>query len=153
MKLLPVAIASLVLISCSRGSGDRETAVRSAVNAFYHDFDEGFPGPAEYATEDWNHISPYGGRDRGREATLKDVREVHGSFLKGTTDRVQDMDIRFASDDVAVATVTSLMSSFTAPDGVKHDAERHMRTFVVVKRNDRWLIMQDHNTTIVDLPR
>jgi hypothetical protein len=38
--------------------------------------------------QDWNHISPYGGRDQGREATMTDVRSVHQSFLKGTTDTV-----------------------------------------------------------------
>jgi hypothetical protein len=41
------------------------------------------------------------------------------------------------------------MSAFTMPDGVKHGAERHIRTFVLVKRGDRWLIMQDQNTTIL----
>ena len=84
-----------------------------------------------------------------RDATLKEVRSVHESFLKGTTDRVEDMDVRFASLGVAIGTVTSIMSAFTMPDGVKHGAERHVRTFVLVKRGDRWLIMQDQNTTIL----
>ena len=60
------------------------------------------------------------------------------------------MDIRFAAEDVAVGTVTSVMSPFTSPDGVKHGIERHIRTFVVVNRGGRWLIMQDHNTTVVE---
>ena len=132
-------------------SNDREAEVRTAIHAFYKAFDEGFTGPAEYATEDWNHINPYGGRDRGREATLKTVREVHQSFLKGTTDTIETMDIRFASSDVGVGTVISVMSPFTSPDGVKHPLERHIRTFVVVKRGDGWRIMQDHNTTIVEI--
>jgi uncharacterized protein (TIGR02246 family) len=75
---------------------------------------------------------------------------VHQSFLKGTTDTIESMDIRFASFEVAVGTVRSVMSSFTSPDGVKHAQERHIRTFVVVKRGDRWRIMQDQNTTIVE---
>jgi hypothetical protein len=49
-----------------------------------------------------------------------------------------------------VGTVTSVMSPFTSPDGVKHGIERHIRTFVVVNRGGRWLIMQDHNTTVVE---
>ncbi len=134
-------------------SETKEAGVRAAIQAFHNAFDDGFTGPAEYATEDWNHINPYGGRDRGREATLKTVRQVHQTFLKGTTDTIEDMDIRFATTDVAVATVISVMSPFTSPDGVKHGVERHIRTFVVTKRGDRWLIMQDHNTTIVDLSR
>jgi len=150
----PVSIISLGLLLMMAPavlSDDREQAVRTAIQAFYKAFDDGFVAPADYATQDWNHINPYGGRDRGREATLKTVREVHQTFLKGTTDTIENMDIRFAAEDVAVGTVTSVMSSFTSPDGVKHGVERHIRTFVVVKRGGRWLIMQDHNTTVVDL--
>jgi hypothetical protein len=50
--------------------------------------------------------------------------------------------------EVAVVTVTSRMSPYTFPNGVKHENEHHIRTFVVVKRSSRWLIMHDQNTTI-----
>jgi uncharacterized protein (TIGR02246 family) len=153
MKPIGIFILGLFLMApCAVLSDEREAAVRIAIQAFYRAFDDGFVGPADYATEDWNHINPYGGRDRDREATLKSVREVHKTFLKGTTDTIENMDIRFATQDVAVGTVTSIMSPFTSPDGVKHSAERHIRTFVVVKRSGRWLIMQDHNTTVIELP-
>jgi uncharacterized protein (TIGR02246 family) len=153
MKPIGIVILGLFLmVPCAALSDDREAAVRTAIQAFYKAFDDGFVGPADYATEDWNHVNPYGGRDRDREATLKSVRQVHKTFLKGTTDTIDNMDIRFATQDVAVGTVTSIMSPFTSPDGVKHGAERHIRTFVVVKRSGRWLIMQDHNTTVIDLP-
>jgi uncharacterized protein (TIGR02246 family) len=153
MKPVTIVILGLFLmLPCAALSDDREAAVRTAIRAFYEAFNDGFVGPADYATEDWNHINPYGGRDRDREATLKTVRGVHQTFLKGTTDTIENMDIRFASQDVAVGTVTSLMSPFTSPDIVKHGAERHIRTFVVVKRGGHWLIMQDHNTTVIELP-
>ena len=83
---------------------------------------------------------------------VKNVRGLHQTFLKGTTDTIENMDIRFATEDVAVATVTSVASPFTSPDGVKHGVEPHIRTFVVVNRGGRWLIMQDHNTTVIALP-
>jgi hypothetical protein len=47
----------------------------------------------------------------------------------------------------------SISSPFTAPDGTSHHLERGIRTFVVVKRAGRWLIMQDHNTTVATPPR
>lgn len=154
MKAISIlTLGLLLMVPDAVLSDDQEPAVRTAIQAFYKAFDDGFVAPAEYATEDWNHISPYGGRDRGREATLKTVRRVHQTFLKGTTDTVENLDIRFAAQDVAVGTVTSVMSPFTSPDGVKHGAERHIRTFVVVKRSGRWLIMQDQNTTVIELPR
>jgi uncharacterized protein (TIGR02246 family) len=149
MKQLLLTILSLAL--CAPGfaeSAAREGPVRQAVEAFYAAFDHGFVGPIEFATDDWNHINPYGGWARGRENVLKEVREVHLTFLKGITDTVEDMSLRFATSDVAVVTVTSIMSTFVTPDGVKHENERHIRTFVVVKRGGRWLVMQDQNTAI-----
>jgi ketosteroid isomerase-like protein len=133
MKLITMIVVGLFLVSPPTAlSEDKEAAVRAVIRAFYSAFDDGFVGPADYATEDWNHINPYGGRVGGREATLKGIREVHQSFLKGTTDTIESMDIRFATEDVAVGTVTSVMSPFTSPDGVKHGKERHIRTFIVV---------------------
>src|SRR5215467_4018600 len=148
-----VTLGLLLMVPGAALSDDQEPAVRTAIQAFYKAFDDGFVAAADYATEDWNHISPLGGRDRGREAALKTVRGVHQTFLKGTTDTIENMDVRFAAGDVAVGTVTSVMSPFTGPDGLKHGVERHIRTFVVVKRGGRWLIMQDHNTTVFELPR
>jgi len=152
MKPVAIVIVALFLMVPRAALSDgREEAVRDAIRAFYKAFDDGFVGPADYATEDWNHINPYGGRDRGREATLKTVRGAHETFLRGTTDTIENMDIRFAAQDVAVGTVTSIMSPFTSPDGVTHSKERCIRTFVVVKRGGRWLIMQDHNTWVFEL--
>ena len=126
-----------------------ETLVRQAVEAFYAAFDHGFvDGASAFATEDWNHIGPRGVRTRGREAVLKRVVEVHTTFLKGVTNTIENMDIRFATPDAAVATVTSRGSTYTSPGGITHANERFIRTFVVVQRGGRWLIMQDQNTVI-----
>lgn len=155
MRALPVLAAALLFPSCgtspTHGAAmtNREDQIRATIQAFYQGFDEGFLKSADYATDDWYHINPNGGVDKGREATLNTVRAVHQTFLKGTTDTVKAIDLRFATNDVAVATVTSRMSPFTAPGGVQHGAEDHVRTFVVVNRAGRWRIMQDHNTTIV----
>jgi uncharacterized protein (TIGR02246 family) len=153
MKPMAIFLVGLFLALPPSSQGeDAEAAVRIPIQAFNKAFNEGFVGPADYATEDWNHINPLGGRDRGREATLKTVRAVHQTFLKGVTETIEDIDVRFASEDVAVATVTSTSSPFTSPDGVKRGVARNIRTFVVVKRGGRWLIMQDQNTTIIESP-
>jgi hypothetical protein len=41
-------------------SDDREAGVRTAIQAFYKAFDEGFTRPADYATEDWTTSIPMG---------------------------------------------------------------------------------------------
>jgi uncharacterized protein (TIGR02246 family) len=147
-----IVITLISFVQASAGGNDREAEVRSTIEAFYKAFDEGFTQPADFATEDWNHINPFGGRTRDREATLKEVREVHQSFLKGATETIESMDIRFATSDVAIGTAVSVGSGFTSPDGVKHGPGRAIRTFVVVRRGKRWQIMQDQNTTIHELP-
>ena len=127
--------------------------MRQAVQAFYAAFNSHrFDRAAEFTTDDWNHVNPLGGRTRGRAAVLKELEEVHSTFLKGVSDTIEQMDVRFATGDVAVATATSRVSTFTTPDGVKHENEQQIRTFVVVKRGTRWLIIQDHNTIVTPQP-
>jgi uncharacterized protein (TIGR02246 family) len=129
-----------------------EEAVKATVRAFYTAFDEGFVKDVTFATDDWHHINPFGGVDKGRDATLATVREVHTTFLKDVTDTPEEpIDVRFPTDDVAIAEVVSTMSPFTGPDGVRREAQKQRRTFVVVKRGERWLIAQDHNTNIAEL--
>jgi uncharacterized protein (TIGR02246 family) len=128
-----------------------EAAARKPVEAFYSAFDQGFTGPADFAAEDWAHINPNGGWTRGRENVLKEVRDVHSTFLKGVTDTIEQIEVRLASQDAAVVTVISRTSTYATPDGVKHENQRHIRTFAVVKRGGRWLVMQDQSTTIARL--
>ena len=145
-----IVITLISVVPAPVRGNDGEAEVRSTIEAFYKAFDDGFTQPADYAAEDWNHINPLGGRTRSREETLKEVREVNQSFLKGAIETIESMDIRFATPDVAVGTVVSLGSAFTTPDGVKHGPARSIRTFVVVRRDGRWQIMQDQNTFIQD---
>ncbi|MEP6705306.1 MAG: SgcJ/EcaC family oxidoreductase, partial [Acidobacteriota bacterium] len=70
------------------------------------------------------------------------------SFLKGVTTSIDDMSVRVAGPDSAVVTVKNTMGTYTTPDGIKHENERQIKTFVVVKKDGKWLIMQDQNTII-----
>ncbi|MEO7540182.1 MAG: SgcJ/EcaC family oxidoreductase [Pyrinomonadaceae bacterium] len=134
---------------CSQSKTEKN--VIDTVKLFYADFDEGaFLRAEKYTTNDWNHINPLGGRTIGRDAVLSEVRAVHGSFLKGVTDTPETFNVKFASRDVALVIVSSRLSTFTTPDGVKHENQRNIRTFIVVKRNGRWLIMHDHNTFMAE---
>jgi uncharacterized protein (TIGR02246 family) len=125
-----------------------EKPVREAVQRFYDTFNSHDWGRVEeFTTEDWAHINPLGGWTRGREAVLKELKEVHSTFLKGVNDTPDEMEVRFATADVAVVTVPSTMKgTFTTPDGKRHENDRQIRTFVVVNRGGKWLIMQDQNT-------
>ena len=148
MKLLLAVVISLCCVSGVLGQTSREEQqVRRAVQAFYDAFNShDFERVPEFTTEDWTHINPLGGWSRGRKAVVEELKEVHSTFLKGVTDTVEEISIRFATPEVAVATVPSKVTTYTTPDGVKHENERLIRSFVVVKRGGKWLIMQDQNT-------
>ena len=148
MRLLLAVVTSLYLAggALAQTPGGEEQA-RRAVQSFYDAFNShNFGRVPEFTTEDWTHINPLGGWTRGREAVLEELEGVHSTFLKGVTDTVEEMSVRFATPDVAVVTVPSRVSTYTTPDGVRHENERQIRTFVVVKRGGKWLIMQDQNT-------
>jgi uncharacterized protein (TIGR02246 family) len=148
MKLLLSAVISLCFVggALAQNSG-KEKQVRQAVQSFYDAFNaHDFGRAAAFTTEDWVHINPLGGWTRGRENVLKELKEVHSTFLKGVSDTPAEMSVSFASPDVAVVTVPSRVSAYTTPDQVRHENEGHIRTFVVVKRGPKWLIMHDQNT-------
>ena len=129
-----------------------EASVLEPVRAFYAAFDDGFTQPAEFASDDWNHIGPLGTRTHSKTETLEQVRAVHQTFLKGVTDTVEDTDVRFASDDVAVVTVTSQTSPQALPTDPEIRSRGQIRTFVVVRKEGAWRVMQDQNTEIAVLP-
>ena len=62
--------------------------------------------------------------------------------------QIESMDIRFLTADAAIADVIHKVDTYTTPDGVRHENERHIKTYVVVKKKGRWLLAQDHSTVI-----
>jgi uncharacterized protein (TIGR02246 family) len=147
IRLLFAGVGFVAGIGLAGQNPDDDQAAHRAVQSFYDAFNShGFEHAADFTTDDWNHINPAGGWTRGRENVLKELKQVHNTFLKAVTDTPGEISVRFATSQVAVATVPSNLSTFTTPDGVKHEKERQIRTFVLVKRAGRWLIMQDQNT-------
>ena len=148
--LVSVAVAMALLVT-ARTSAQTATPgdeARKAVQAFYDAYNtHAFDKLTQFTTEDWTHIAPNGVVRRGRAEALQAMKQTHATFLKGVTDTPEDIVVRLATDDVAIVTVRSRTSTFTTPNGVKHENESRIRTFVVVKRDTRWLIMQDQNTT------
>jgi uncharacterized protein (TIGR02246 family) len=62
--------------------------------------------------------------------------------------QIESMDIRFLTPEVAIADVIHKVDNFITPDGVKHENERHIKTYVIVRKKGKWLLAQDHNTII-----
>lgn len=151
--ILFLIVASCLSLSVVGQSNTAEKDVIASVKRFYAGFHDGtFPRAEEYTTDDWNHINPMGGRTNGRKAVLAEVRAVHSTFLKDVTDTPEAFDVKFLGLNTAMVVVPSVLSTFTTPDGVKHENRRNIRTFIVVKKTGRWLIMRDHNTFVAEGP-
>ncbi len=135
-------------ISIGQSSQDKEL-VKKVIIAFQEGFNNGgFKNAAAYTTNDWEHINPLGGIDKGRDQVLKVVRSVHQTFLKGVSMTIEGMTIRFITPNVAIADVIHKITNYTTPDGMKHENERHIKTYVVVKQKGKWLLTHDHNTIV-----
>jgi uncharacterized protein (TIGR02246 family) len=151
MKSITLIITLLLLTPTVFGqSEDDKKAVKNVILSFHNDFNDGdFKNAETYTTEDWEHINPLGGVEKGRANVLKQVRQVHQGFLKGVTMTLEDFSLRFITPDVAIVDAIDKTSNFTTPDGTKHENERHIKTYVLVKKNGKWLLAHDHNTVII----
>lgn len=148
MKLLAL-IAATALAAGPAHSEPAKVKILQSVKGFYKAFNaHDFSSVDKVTTPGWNHINPLGGRTIGRAAVLAELKEVHSTFLRGVTDTPLTMDVEMLAPTVALATVVSRASDFTTPDGHKHQNERQIRTFVVVKKQGHWLITRDHNTFV-----
>ena len=148
--LISFSTFSLVALISLAQSPQDEQLIRGVVFSFQRDFNDGrFRNAAAYTTADWEHINPGGGLTKGRTAVLREVRTVHQTFLKGVTMSVESMAIRLVTPDAALATVVHKMSPYEMPLGVKHEGERQVKTYVIVKQQQKWLLAQDQNTVIV----
>jgi uncharacterized protein (TIGR02246 family) len=146
--LLSLSLAFVSFVSLGQSSQDEEL-VKKVVIAFQEDFNDGsFKNALAYSTDDWEHINPGGGITKGRGEVLKQVRAVHQTFLKGVTMTIESITIKFITSDVAIADVIHKISTYELPAGVKHENERQLKTYVVVKQKGKWLLTHDQNTII-----
>ena len=140
-------LAALISFAAKGQKAQDKEQVKKVVVAFQEGFNEGgFKNAESYTTADWVHINPFGGITWGRDSTLADVRYVHQVFLKGVTMTIQSMEIQFPTNETAVAIVRHKMDNYTTPDGVLHANETHVKTYVIVKQKEKWLLALDQNT-------
>jgi uncharacterized protein (TIGR02246 family) len=148
--ILSGMVAGLFFVATlSAQTSKAEAGARRAVQSFFEAFNaHNFDRASDFTTADWNHINPFGGRTDGREEVLKELQQVHSTFLKGVARTIEETSVRFASRDAAIVTVVSRMGAYTTPDGEKHENEQLITTFIVVKRGLKWMIMQDQTNLV-----
>ena len=149
MKLLLFAASLLCLMAVARGSDD-QPLVREVVQSFVADYNNGdFKNAPSYTTDDWVHINPGGGITRGRDEVLKEVRAIHKTMLRGISITTESMTVHFVTPDVALVNAIHKSDRYVTPeDGIAHENEKQMKTYVVVRQNGKWLLALDQNTII-----
>ena len=65
--------------------------------------------------------------------------------------QIESVSVRFITPDVAIADVIHRITGYTTPDGMRHENERHIKTYVIAKQKGRWVLAQDHNTVVQGL--
>jgi uncharacterized protein (TIGR02246 family) len=136
-------------VSVAQTAKDKQ-AVKNVIAAFQDDFNEGtYKNVNNYTTTDWEHINPIGGQTIGRDAVLKELLPLHQTILKGVTMSTENTTIRFLAPTVAMVNVVHKIGDYELPAGVKHHDEHHMKTYIVVKKQGRWLLTLDQNNVIV----
>jgi len=136
-------------MAVARGSDD-EPLVRDVVKSFVADYNNGdFKNAPFYTTDDWVHINPGGGITRGRDEVLKEVRAIHKTMLRGISITTESMTVHFVTPDVALVNAIHKSDRYVTPeDGIAHENEKQMKTYVVVRQNGKWLLALDQNTII-----
>jgi uncharacterized protein (TIGR02246 family) len=151
MKHYLLIFSTLFLSSASYAQNSQdEQLVKNVVLAYQDDYNDGsFKNVASYSTKDWEHVNPVGGMTKGRDEVMKELRPLCQTILKGVTLQVESITVRFLSPTVALANVVHTCSDYEFPPGVKHQNERHMKTYIIVKKQNKWLLTLDQNTIIV----
>ena len=151
MKIFLLIIVNIVVSNNSFAqSSDDEQSVKKVVFAYQDDYNDGrFKNVELYTTKDWEHINPIGGITKGRDEVMKELRPLCQTILKGVSLTVESITIRFLSPTVAIANVVHKCSDYEFPQGVKHQNERHRKTYIIVKNKNKWLLTLDQNTIIV----
>ena len=151
LKVCLFIFFSAILSNTSFGQSSKdEQLVKNVVLAYQNDYnDGGFKNVEYYTTKDWEHINPIGGITKGRDEVLKELRPLCQTILKGVSLTIESITIRFLSPTVAIANVVHTCSDYEFPQGVKHHNERHMKTYIIVRKRDKWLLTLDQNTIIV----
>lgn len=59
------------------------------------------------------------------------------------------MTTRFVSDDVAMVNAAHTSDTYITPeDGIKHENEKQVKTYIIVKQKGKWLLTLDQNTIV-----
>jgi uncharacterized protein (TIGR02246 family) len=136
------------------GTAQRTTndsiVIGKQVDAFFtswnkHDFSD----MKNYVADTSDFVNIVGMHWKGREDIQYAHQTMHQQFFKDKPLRKLSVQIRFLTNDVAIAHVLMHQDgSFIAPDGSKRGDTDALATFVFIKKGDTWLVTAVENVVV-----
>lgn len=125
-----------------------EAAIQAVLAASYKAWEAGdADGMVADYTEDATAIMPGSLRD-GRDAIRQNMSQAFAGPLKGTSTSNKPLGIRFAGRDTAIVISESAIL-FPGETEIPDDARKVNATWVLEKRDGRWLIAAYHNSPVL----
>ena len=137
-------------LTAAQGNNKDSILVGKQVDAFFtswnnHDFND----MKNYVADDCHFINVAGMHWKGREDIQYAHNETHKEIFKDKPLTKVSANIRFLTDDVAIVYVQMhLEGDLLTPDGSKQAAPSALATFVLLKKNQTWLITTVENVFI-----
>lgn len=137
------------LFSKAQNTGE-QTAIEGQIDAFFKSWNKhDFSDMKKYIAEDCDFVNIAGMHWKGREDIQYAHQTLHQQFFKDKPLRKLSTQIRFLTNDFAIAHVLMhLDGSYIAPDGSKKGDTDALATFVFIKRSDTWLVTAVENVVV-----
>lgn len=136
------------------GSQNDKKLIDSQVNRMVSDWNtHAFDNMALYVTKDVDWVNIVGMWWKG-EADVKKAHQItFDHFFNGVPFTRTGLNIRFLTNDVAIAHLNCHVGSLFPPDGIDHGNNRTPETddlliLVYVKKNGTWLLSAGQNTVV-----
>ena len=89
---------------------------------------------------------------KGKEATVKLLRQVHQTTFKSSIWTTDSMEIRYVKPDLAILHIGWGISGDVDPDGSSRKPIHGIFTWVVIKEKGQWQLLTIDNVSIRESP-
>jgi uncharacterized protein (TIGR02246 family) len=104
-----------------------------------------------YMADDVEWVNVVGMQWKGKEQVYKAHEAFHQTIFKNRQlHEPESTELRLVAPGCVVATIVQKADGFTTPSGHVEPPARNVLTEVFIKRNGTWLVVQGHNTTVVE---
>lgn len=101
--------------------------------------------------DDVEWVNVVGMRWRGKDEVFRAHEAFHKTvFAKRQIHDPEQVDVRAVAPDAAIVTAIEPTDGYTSPNGREMPPTRDVLTLVYARRNGKWLLVEGHNTTIVE---